>query len=101
MGKFTSPLKNYVMPPKESVGKHLRKIAVLRSKKFKKAKSAASSLKSKFKVAEIAALTGEKIQAVYQLLSPEVKRRTQDKYVKKLTQEDKNEVIHISNDDEV
>ena len=33
MGKFTSPLKNYVMPPKESVGKHLRKIVVLRSKK--------------------------------------------------------------------
>ena len=74
MGEFTSPPKNYVTPPKESVGKHLRKIAVLRSKKkFRKAKSVASSLKSKFKVAEIAALTGEKIQAVYRLLSPEVK----------------------------
>ena len=74
MGEFTSPPKNYVTPPKESVGKNLRKIAVLRSKKkFKKAKSVASSLKSKFKVAEIAALTGEKIQAVYWLLSPEVK----------------------------
>ena len=101
MGEFTSPPKNYVTPPKESVRKHLRKIAVLRSKKFKKAKSVASSLKSKFKVAEIAALTGEKIQVVYRLLSPEVKRRTQDKYVKKLTQEDKNEVIRIYNDDEV
>ena len=55
-------------------------------------------MKSKFKVAEIAALTGEKIQAVYRLLSPEVKRRTQAKYVKKLTQEDKNEVIRIYND---
>ena len=102
MGKFTSPPKNYVTPPKESVGKHLRKIAVLRSKKkFKKAKSVASSLKSKFKVAEIAALTGEKIQAVYRLLSPEVKQRTQAKYVKILTQEDKNEVICIHYDDEV
>ena len=58
-------------------------------------------MKSNFKVAEIAALTGEKIQAVYQLLSPEVKRRTQDKYVKKLTREDKNEVIRIYNDDKV
>ena len=102
MGEFTSPPKNYVTPPKESVGKHLRKIAVLRSKKkFKKAKSVASSLKSKFKVAEIAALTGKKIQVVYRLLSPEVKQRTQAKYVKKLTQEDKNEVIRIYNDDEV
>ena len=51
MGEFTSPPKNYVMPPKESVRKHLRKIAVLRSKKkFKKAKSVASSLKSKFNI---------------------------------------------------
>ena len=58
-------------------------------------------MKSKFKVAEIAALTGEKIQVVYRLLSPEVKQRTQAKYVKKLTQEDKNEVIRIYNDDEV
>ena len=58
-------------------------------------------MKSNFKVAEIAALTGEKRQVLYRLLSPEVKQRTQAKYVKKLTQEDKNEVIRIYNDDKV
>ena len=74
MGEFTSPPKNYVTPPKESVGKQLRKIVILRSKKnFKEAKEVASSLKSKFKVAEIAAFTGEKIQTVYRLLSPKLK----------------------------
>ena len=73
MGKeFTSPPKSYVMPPKVSVGKHLRKIAILKSqKKYKEAKVVATSLRSKFKVAEIAALSGERIQVVYRLLSPE------------------------------
>ena len=33
MGEFASPPKNSIMPPKESVGKMLRKIAVLRSRK--------------------------------------------------------------------
>ena len=35
IGEFTSPSKanNYITPPKESVGKHLQKIAILRSKK--------------------------------------------------------------------
>ena len=46
-------------------------------------------------------MTGEKIQVVYRLLSPEVKGRTQAKYVKKLTKEDKNELICIYNDDKV
>ena len=89
MGKeFTSPPKSYVMPPKESVGKHLRKIAILKSqKKYKEAEVVATSLRSRFKVAEIAALSGERIQSVYRLLSPERKRRLQKEYVKKLTQE--------------
>ena len=75
MGKeFTSPPKSYVMPPKESVGKHLRKIAILKSqKKYKEAQVVATSLRSRFKVAEIAALSGERIQSVYRLLSPEQK----------------------------
>ena len=100
--EFTSPPKSYVMPPKESVGKHLRKIAILKSqKKYKEAKVVATSLRSRFKVAEIAALLGERIQSVYRLLSPERKRRLQKEYIKKLTQEDKEEVINIYSDDEV
>ena len=36
MGAFTSPLKNSVTPPKQSLGKSLRRIAMLRNqKKFK------------------------------------------------------------------
>ena len=103
MGKeFTSPPKSYVTPPKELVGKHLRKIAILKSqKKYKEAKVVATSLRSRFKVAEIAALLGERIQSVYRLLSPERKQRLQKEYVKKLTQEDKEEVINIYNHDEV
>ena len=103
MGKeFTSPAKSYVTPLKELVGKHLRKITILKSqKKYKEAKVVATSLRSRFKVAEIAALLGERIQSVYRLLSPEQKRRLQKEYVKKLTQEDKEEVINIYNDDEV
>ena len=74
MGEDRSPPKNYVAPLKESVGKHLRKIAILKSKKkYKEANVVATSLRSKFKVAQIAALSGEKIQAVYRLLSPERK----------------------------
>ena len=74
MGEYRSPPKNYIAPLKESVGKHLRKIAILKSKKkYKEANVVATSLRSKFKVAEIAALSGEKIQAVYRLLSPERK----------------------------
>ena len=48
MGKeFTLPPKSYVTPPKESVGKHLRKIAILKSqKKYKEAKVVATSLRS-------------------------------------------------------
>ena len=100
--EFTSPPKSYVMPLKESVGKHLRKIAILKSqKKYKEVKVVATSLRSKFKVAEIAALSGENIQVIYRLLSPEQKRRLQKEYVKKLTQEDNYEVINIYNDDEV
>ena len=96
------PQQSYVMPLKESVGKHLRKIAILKSqKKYKEVKVVATSLRSKFKVVEIAALSGENIQVIYRLLSPEQKRRLQKEYVKKLTQEDNYEVINIYNDDEV
>ena len=102
MEEYRSPPKNYMTPPKESVGKQLRKVAILKShKKYKEAKEVATSLRSKFKVSEIAALYGESMHAIYRLLSPERKRRLQKHYVKKLTQEDKNEVIKICNDDEV
>ena len=103
MGEFMSPPKNYVTPPpKESVGKHLRKIAILRNKKkYKKAEEVAASLKSRFRVSEIAAMCGENMQAMYRLLSPEENLKTQKEYSKKLTKEDKDEVIKIYYDDEV
>ena len=103
MGEFTSPPKNYVMPPpKESVGKHLRKIAILRNKKkYKKAEEVAASLKSRFRVSEIAAMCGGNVQAVKRLLSPEEDLKIQKEYSKKLTKEDKDEVVKIYYDDEV
>ena len=102
MEEYRSPPKNFVMPLKESVGKQLRKVAILKSlKKYKEAKEVATSLRSKFKVSEIAALSGESMHAIYRLLSPERKCRLQKQYVKKLTQEDKDEVINIYHDDEV
>ena len=70
MGAFTSPPKNSITPPKQSLGKLLQRIAVLRSqKKFKEVKELARSLKSKHMVSEIAGYTGETTQAVYMLLS--------------------------------
>ena len=102
MEKYRSPPKNFVMPPKELVGKQLRKVAILKShKKYKEVKEVATSLQSKFKVSEIAALSRESMHAIYRLLSPEQKCRLQKQYVKKLTQEDKDEVINIYHDDEV
>ena len=72
MEEYRSPPKNFVMPPKESVGKQLRKVAILKShKKYKEVKEVATSLRSKFKVLEIAALSGESMHAIYRLLSPE------------------------------
>ena len=60
MEEYRSPPKNYVTPLKESVGKQLRKVAILKShKKYKEAKEIATSLRSKFKVSEIAALSRE------------------------------------------
>ena len=54
------------MPTKHSLGKSLRRIAVLRSqKKFKEVKELAGTLKSKYKVSEIAAHTGETMQSIY------------------------------------
>ena len=114
MGEFASPPKNSITknkensitPPKESVGKTLRKIAVLRSrKKFDEVNNVAESLRSKYTVAEIAAYTGESTQTVYRLLScekPLIKRRKKEEdYSKKLTGLDKEEVLKIYNDDEV
>ena len=73
MGKeFTSPPKSLRDASEGNrFGKHLRKIAILKSQKYKEAKVVATSLRSRFKVAEIAALSGERIQSVYRLLSPE------------------------------
>ena len=45
MEEYRSPPKNFVTPPKESVGKQLRKVAILKShKKYKEAKEVATSL---------------------------------------------------------
>ena len=102
MGAFTSPPKNSITPPKQSLGKSLRRIAVLRSqKKFKEVKELARSLKSEHTVSEIAGYTGETTQAVYRLLSCGKNQRSKKEYVKKLTCLDKEEVIRIYNDDEV
>ena len=102
MGAFTSPPKNFITPPKQSLGKLLRRIAVLRSeKKFKEVKELARSLKSDHTVSEIAGYTGETTQAVYRLLSCGKNQRSKKEYVKKLTCLDKEEVIRIYNDDEV
>ena len=102
MGAFTSPLKNSIEPPKQSLGKSLRRIAVLRSqKKFKEVKELARSLKSEHMVSEIAGYTGETTQAVYRLLSCGKNQRSKKEYFKKLTCLDKEEVIRIYNDDEV
>ena len=114
MGEFASPPKNSITkkkensitPPKESVGKTLRKIAILRSrKKLDEINNVAESLRSKYTIAEIAAYTGESTQTVYRLLSceePLIKRRKKEKdYSKKLTGLDKEEVLKIYNDDEV
>ena len=102
MGAFTSPPKNSVTPPKQSLGKLLQRIAVLRSqKKFKEVKELARSLKSEHTVSEIAGYTGETTQEVYRLLSCGKNQRSKKEYVKKLTCLDKEEVIRIYNDDEV
>ena len=85
MEEYRSPPKNFVMPPKESVGKQLRKVAILKShKKYKEAKEVATSLQSEFKVSEIAALSGESMHTIYRLLSPERKCRLQKQYVRKI-----------------
>ena len=45
MEEYRSPPKNFVTPPKESVGKQLRKVAILKShKKYKEVKEVATSL---------------------------------------------------------
>ena len=101
LDEFTSPPKKSITPPKQSIGKSLRRIAVLRSqKKFKKVKELAATLKSKYKVSEIAAHTGETMQSVYRLLSYKKRKRKTD-YKRKLSEADKQEVINIYNDDEV
>ena len=102
MGEFTSPPKNSVMPPKQSLGKLLQRIAVLRSqKKLKEVQELARSLKSEHTISQIAGYSGETTQAVYRLLSCGKKRRLKKEYVKKLTCFDKEEVIKIYNDDKV
>ena len=93
---------NYVTPPKhEKVVRALRKIAVLRShKKYEQARDESNALKSQYKMVDIAAKTGESLQAVYRMLSDK-KRRVQLKYTRKLTAEDKAAVVDIYNDNEV
>ena len=96
--------KDYITPPKDrSISKELRKIAILRSKKkYEKAKTAAISLRHRFKsITEIADKSGECKQTVYRLLSTTDKRRLKSEYIRKLTEEDRQEVIKIYNDDEV
>ena len=105
MPEYSSGLAaNFITPPKDtSVAKNLRKIAILQSKKrFQEAQSAAMALKLKFKsVSQIALKSGELQQAVYRLLSKSDKSRAKDEYVRKLKQEDRDEVLKVYNDEEV
>ena len=98
----TSLGKIYVTPPKdETVVRAFRKIAILRShKKYDKARDESNSLKSQYKMVDIAAKTGESLQVVYRMLSDK-KKRVQLEYTRKLATEDKASVIDIYNDDEV
>ena len=95
-------------PPKDaSVTKDLRKIAVLRSKRNEKATKKAgeivANLKTRFKtVSEIAREASDDKKAVYRLLSPPKKRiKDEMKLSRKLTNEIKEEVEGMYNDEEI
>ena len=83
-------------PASASVNKTLRKIAFLRSKKKnEQAKTLCDELKSNFNtVKQIATITKENVRLVYRLLySP--KKSVQAEYMKKLTDDQKKEVIEM------
>ena len=107
----SSPFKklhnsSFVTPPKDaSVTKDLRKIAVLRSKRNEKATKKAgeivANLKTRFKtISEIAREASDDKKAVYRLLSPPKKRiKDETKLSRKLTNEIKEEVEGMYNDE--
>ena len=92
----------FITPSKCSVTKELRKIAVLKSKqKHQQAMKLADGLKSQFKyVKDIAVHASDDEKAVYRLLSPP-KSRIKEEYLRKLSDEVKNEIERIYNDNEV
>ena len=94
-------LASFVTPPKD-VKKHLWKVAVLKAKQQSdKAMKLSESLKGQFKsIKDIAKYVGDDEKAIYRLLSPP-RKRIKEEYIRKLSDEVKDEVERIYNYPEV